>query len=454
MENRVIRWGALAAPLMVAGAVEAGVVTSDGPDILLKTDSGFTAETADGAFKFDLGGRIMFDLDSADGIYNQVDNGVNGEPMEFRRIRVELSGTAYRDWHYVLKTELGDTNDSENGGANGVDEVSIAYTGWDLATLKAGRFNSPFGLEQLTSSKWIATPERSIISDFHPAAGKQQAIQVSGDFAGMFGWQLALVDAEKFDGSDGSKEFAHAARMSFSPVHDEGSILHFALAYFDANANVGGGGTEDTVFRTRLGVHTAEDGGGAGLRPRVRADLNHDETIGLEAAGVFGPFSLQGEYFVREMDVAGSALSPENKGYYLQGTWTLTGEPRSYKWKDGKFDAVKPKGKGGAWELVAKYESVESDLDVATVRDIEIELLTLGVNWYINKNVRVMLHYLDLSTDGLDTANATAIDAAGYRISGAGSGVGLTNPVTDSRFLTAGSDEDGNAVSARLQYVF
>ena len=108
------------------------------------------------------------------------------------------------------------------------------------------------------------------------------------------------------------------------------------------------------------------------------------------------------------------------KGSYIQVSYIMTGESRGYKGKAGKFDKVKPKGPMGAWELVAKYEDGELDID-AEASETEYELMTLGINWYATKNVKFMLNYLDADTDHANKA---------------------------------GDEGDGDAVAFRAQYVF
>ena len=135
-----------------------------------------------------------------------------------------------------------------------------------------------------------------------------------------------------------------------------------------------------------------------------------------------GPLSLQGEYRRADFD-AGDAGTPSDvdvEGSYIQASYILTGESRGYKGKAGKFDKVKPKGPMGAWELVAKYE--DGELDIKTeAEETEYELLTLGLNWYANKNVKFMLNYLDADTDHANKA---------------------------------GDEDGGQAMSFRAQYVF
>ncbi len=442
-EMKALYVGVLAASVST-GAV-AGVVTTDGPDIVVKTDSGFSAQTVDGAFKFDLGGRVMYDIDTYDGIFHtggQTGLPVNGDGRtgsgtEIRRARLEMKGTAYKDWHYVLIVEMADT-DQEAGGdpENVISEANIRYTGLDWATLHAGKYKAPFSLENLTSSKYIATIERNMLLDMTSADSKQQQLGISGNLASQFTWFFTLIDLESTDG-DNAKDVGWGTRFTWSPVHDEGSVIHLGASFQDRSTNDSSGNT--ARFRTRGGVHT----NGRFFSPT--AILVEDEVnYGLEAAWLSGPFSVQTEYIKVERDdqtdvagavfgAAGEQADVEMEGWYLQGTWTLTGESRGYKWKDGKFDKIKPKGKNGAVELVARYEVADIDYsDFSLVADeVEIDVLTLGINWWANSNVALKLNYLDIDTDNF-----------------VGSGVaGFNDP-------GAGFDEDGRAVIGRIQYIF
>ncbi len=81
--------------------------------------------------------------------------------------------------------------------------------------------------------------------------------------------------------------------------------------------------------------------------------VDHADQFGLEAAGVFGPFSVQGEYQTADFDGANDGASDvDTGGYYVQASYILTGESRGYTGKAGKFDKVRPKGRvPGNWLL-------------------------------------------------------------------------------------------------------
>ncbi len=430
------------ASAMFAGGATAGVVTSDGADIVIKTQSGFEAATTDGQFKFKVDGRLQLDFDSFDGIYNDGDTNADAWDTEIRRARVGFSGTAYQDWHYNVVVNL-----VGSGAAAGdlLDHAYIEYTGFDFADISIGRFKPPIGLEVLTSSKWITTIERSSMFEMTSADGiaKRIGIGINGNLADQFTWAYSAFDSQ-FDEPDNTPTGAstegsileHTARLTWSPIHESDQVVHLGVAHAWRDLE---GNAVTNLVDTEFGIHLAKDDF------RTDGDAVFDDTTTIfEAAYLIGPFSLQGEFMDREVDVrnvAGTVRSDlQIDGYYLQGAWTVTGESRSYKWKDGKFDKIKPKGEHGAIELVAKFEDymVDFDIPAAANDEVDIKILTLGVNWYVNQAVKMSLNYVDAEADGMSTLPAAAGTA--YSVGG----------MTD----ISGTEEDGKAVTARIQYVF
>jgi phosphate-selective porin OprO and OprP len=103
----------------------------------------------------------------------------------------------------------------------------------------------------------------------------------------------------------------------------------------------------------------------------------------------------------------------------VQGSWILTGETRRYDMATAAFQGPRPfvpfssAGGFGAWELALRYSHLDLDFHsglagtAATadaVRGGEQNILTLGVNWYVNSNVKVMLNWLHVDVDRLNPA--------------------------------------------------
>jgi phosphate-selective porin OprO/OprP len=118
--------------------------------------------------------------------------------------------------------------------------------------------------------------------------------------------------------------------------------------------------------------------------------------VGLEANGLYGPFTLGGEYTHTWLDQKDASANLAFDAWYGETSWTITGESRKYK--TGKFYKVEPNknfslknGGWGAWELATRY--AETDLNDGAIVGGRMSNLTVALNWYVNNNIRFMADY-------------------------------------------------------------
>jgi phosphate-selective porin OprO and OprP len=408
--------------LAVSAQAFAGTVTTDGADIVIKTKGGFEASTVDKEFSFKLGGRLQADFDQFDGLYSA--NGKTANEAYFRRAILELSGTAYKDWKYVMNMDF-----AADDGSSKWDEASIAYTGFAPVTIKAGRFDPEFGLEKATSSKWISTIERSAIYDLADWVNDKKdgmGLQVSGVAGDMFYGSAGYFHRKSDDGinedSNGKAEGGYNLRGVIAPMAEAGNVLHFGVNYAQRNTDDFNG-----RIRSRMNVRGMTENGKNKqdrilFAPSVAGQFDGDAAWGLEAAFAAGPFSIQSEYLKRDIDAKSASVRNDREatGYNVQLAYTLTGEARGYRLDGGRFDSIKPANKQtGAWELVYRYDNLKAE--ESGFEDSKGKIHTMGVNWYANEAVKVSANYLKADTK--NTGNAAG-------------------------------DDDGDAFSLRLQYQF
>ena len=193
-----------------------------------------------------------------------------------------------------------------------------------------------------------------------------------------------------------------------------------------------------------------------GIPEEALANLNEDDVygnIGLDGSGV-----VERNLVVKVEEVAAvtetnvtqkeemvgfsNTCDIEMDGFYLQAAYTLTGETRGYKAGSGAFAAIKPKNEGGAWEVVARYEDAEVDIPGRSLK-ADLERMVLGVNWYVNKNVKFMLNYVDSEVDGCSTSTRA------YALAN-----GTDSSESEDLSIKKCNNDDGQAFSLRGQYVF
>ena len=341
-------------------------------ELKVDTKGGVEVTTYDGEFSFELGGRLMIDSVYYNGSENEL-----GDGTELRRARIEAEGTMFGDWGYEFGVDFAD-KDAD------IKDAYLNYEGLYPVKFQFGQFKEPFSLEELTSSRYITFMERALPNVFAPG----RHIGVGAKYRAI-NWTLAGgVFGEAFDddvSKEGDEGWGASGRFTYSPWHEDTQALHLggALSYRKINDK------QEIEYDIRPESHVTD------VKFLNTDDIEDTDSVllsGLEAAWVFGPWSLQGEYL--RSDVRRSMGNPDLSfdGWYLFGSWFLTGESRDYKFKKGSFGRVRPNNKAGAWELALRYSTL--DLDDGPITGGEAKHWTAGLNWYINPNMRLMTNYI------------------------------------------------------------
>lgn len=365
-----------------------------GAGLVLCLGLGFGGAAAEGPSvepSIEVGGRIQVDAAWYDEDLTALNDGT-----EFRRARLFATGDLATDWAYKAQFDFA-------GNDVTAKDLYIRYTGLEGADLTIGQFKQPFSLEDLTSSKYTTFMERSLPTAF--STGHRIGIGYAR-FQGAWGFQGSVYGQEADAGDGGDEGFGIGGRLIFTPLAGTDRLVHLGLAV--ASEGPEDGAASSVRFRARPESHVTDvrlvDTGGITNTDRVNK-------LGLEAAAVFGPFSVQGEYISVAVDRERGFEDFDFDGYYIYGSWILTGESRPYK--KGSFSRLKPAADSGAWELGLRFSSL--DLNDGTRLGGQQDDITLGLNYYLRPNVRFMANYVMVDTDatvGDDDPNIVQFRAA------------------------------------------
>lgn len=137
---------------------------------------------------------------------------------------------------------------------------------------------------------------------------------------------------------------------------------------------------------------------------------NSQFLIGSEVAAVLGSWTFQaewtGQFFGGAQDVSGADLGTAFfQGGYVQALYFLTGEHQEYETKEGVFGRVVPynnlrfgQGMIGAWQLGVRFSYL--DLTDKSINGGQVSDMTIGLNWFLNPNMKVQANYLLTHRDG------------------------------------------------------
>jgi phosphate-selective porin OprO/OprP len=339
----------------------------------------------------------------------------------FRRARFGVEGKFAQNFNYRLLLELGGGGGTE--GPTRINDAWIAYTGFAPFAIQIGAFSPPSNMDDGTSPEDIAFLERASAAELSRSLGGADGRIGVGVRGSGARWMSAFTltnrtvsDAEVFD-----SQLAAVARAGFLVATGSDYNVHAGLSgtYVISPPDQGADATLRHPMRFRDRPEIRVDS--TRLIDTGSIDAAHASVLGVEFGANWKNLYLQGEHFWFDVERRDPTTlgDPSFTGYYVQGSWVLTGEHRRYNPATGSFQNPRPmapfaaNGGSGAWELAARYSRMDLDHDEGlegsaavpgSVRGGEQSILTLGVNWYVNANFKVMMNYLLIDVDRLNPA--------------------------------------------------
>ena len=319
---------------------------------------------------------------------------LEGPNVEFRQLRVSIFGTLYDLAEFKLSIDFANTRDIKD---EWIRFTKIPYIGH----FTVGHMKEPFSLEEWTSGKSSTFMERSLPTQAfapgrnvgirrHTTALDQRMTWAAGAFYNTGSYSDVGDSKDQIGEANG---WNLTSRVTGLPWYEDNGkrLLHLGLSYshqFRGKEDVG------EQLRTWSESRLTDDR----LVDTGEFFTDSVNLINAEFAIVNGPISFQGEYFhvFEDSDALGN---PNFWGYYLFGSYFITGEHRNYGRKSGTFFRLEPKhhfrpfkGGWGAWELTSRFSYI--DLNSEAIRGGKEFNFTAGLNWYLNKKTRFMFNYI------------------------------------------------------------
>jgi len=347
--------------------------------VLTRVDGGLRAQSANGSSKFRFAGRVQ-----ADYAFYDKDKADLGSGSELRTLRMGSRGTLAKNWDYKMEADF------TTGGTVRVTEGYVAYTGMQNAIVQVGNIFEMYGLEEYSSSVDTTFMERSVAIDaFVPDYNQGIAYIRWGDAysfsAGLYG------DSTNNAASAVNESAGTSARLVFAPLHSSGDVLSLGASAYVRDV------TSDTWrVRARPNSHVTPirlvDTGNV-------SDVSTAIAVALEASMTKGPFSVQAEYNQQMLNRNKGTKDAEFKGWYIYGSYILTGESRAWDMPSATYSRPSPKNAGGAWEVALRFDQLDLDDTGAGIKGGEMKTATLGLNWYPVNNVRFSTNLIQVNSE-------------------------------------------------------
>ncbi len=353
---------------------------------------GFVIQSENGDYRLRIGGYAQ-----GEGRFYLSDESTLGtDTFLLRRARPQFVGTVAQRFDFYLIPDFG-------GGQAVIQDAYLDARFSSAFRLRVGKFKTPSGLEQSRNDSNLFFVERALPSSIVP--NRDVGLQIHGEVGGgVLAYAVALQngvvdgsngDSDTNDGKDlAFRAFAQLFRKGKGPLQGLG---------FGGSAQFGDqSGTTLPTYRSpgQLAFFSFVQGVSVdGTRRRYSP----------QAYYYLGPVVFLGEYAVSTTPLVKGSVTGRVKAEAWQAAASLLLTGGKAGWTPVK--PAKPfdpgKGQWGEFELAARFHELEVE-DRAFSRgfaDItksarKAKAWAVGLNWYLNRNVKYVLNYEQTSFDG------------------------------------------------------
>ncbi len=350
-----------------------------------KFRSGIRFRALDENFRAKFGTLVQID-----GISLNTNKAILNENTGVRRSRLILDMHFYKNWEVMVMYDVA----VRPLDLRGFQYLLLRYNGISRTRLTFGNIQEPIGLDWSTSTQEVSFLERAQMTSLLPPLHLGFLVETYGD---LWSYGVGVFAGEITDGFHFKNNWGASSRFTYSPIRNDDTVVHLGVS---------------GSYRDQLGVINSpseipDTGSSNAEAVRFSSSENlsfYNQLLGAEVALRKGYFTAQFEYLRNFKNKEPGIPEIEYDSWYVQGVWILTGEVRNYNPVNGTFGSINPIKKSssvfntGAWEFGVRYSEINNTKG-ENVLTYDNSNLTVGLNWHLSKNIRIMTNYIRVKTN-------------------------------------------------------
>lgn len=416
---------------------------------------GLLGETSDKAFRIHIGGRIDWDNGWFSAPAN-VQNSLNTpllDGTDLRRFRFLTEGTICEQVEFKLEADFSraaDFKDFQPTPQNAVFITDAYLAVHDipcLGTIRAGHQKEYLTFANATSSLFTNFMERPYIFDaFEDSFMFDSGIAIYRSYLDQHAtsWFGAFWNGTRTQAFNVGGGYALSGRLTVLPIYDEAEQCWLNLGV-SGSLRSSSRDSDPMTVSVRPLVRTGQSFQVPNLINTGQL-LSRDglQILGTGIHAAWGRFTFGSEFLCWNIDNAftGGLPNPDGtlppgvqsagnlffSGCYAEALWFLTpGDHHPINREFPGYGRVRPvrdflcvrdgacRHSGpGAWEIGLRYDHV--DANSGLIQAGALDSLTVGLNWYLNPNAKIMTNYVYTFRNTGVAASTGSFNALGMRV--------------------------------------
>ncbi len=346
--------------------------------------------------------RFWFDFRvQADGawFFGDVMNPI-GNGYSIRRARLGAKAQIGKHWYGEFDMDISNSELE-------VKDAYLEYTFNKGVSLRAGNYKEYYSMESTTTSRYLTFIERPMaVNAFAPsrhiglgASYHYKWLLLQG---GIFFQNVGGLE-ERIFSEDNNKDYGMdegyslTGRVVLMGFHDDANKgLHLGVSgsYRTPKTDAEVVGTLRYSTRSLTSINRKKY-----IDTDLVGPIDHATLGGLELAAYHKNLRIQGEYLLSGVDDTVKGVKHHFDGFYVFGSWLMFGGKYNYNTDDGEFTQVTRGKNWGDLELALRYDYLSLNSGMDKLMGGAGEGYTLGLNYYVTNNVKIMFNYAYLNHD-------------------------------------------------------